>query len=151
MREMYMEAMVPLVSLLDQSNREDFTLKEAIPMIRSAIVLLGDAVQHQSSLRRTELMKYLNPQLQSLIKDSDFKGAQPFLFGEDFGEKAKAKLEAAAALKKTIGPPANRSTQSGFRPSHPHKSDWGHQGGKPHNYSPRKSKKPGHAGSSKDK
>jgi len=52
-------------------------------------------------------MKHLNPQLQSLMKDSDFKGAQPFLFGEDFGEKAK--LEVAAALKKTIGPPANRS------------------------------------------
>jgi len=105
-QEMYMEVLVPLVLLLDQADREDFTLKEAIPMIQSAIMLLGDAVQHQSSLRRTELMKHLN-RLQSLMKDSDFKGAQPFIFGEDFGEKAKAKLEAAAALKKTIGPPAN--------------------------------------------
>jgi len=77
-QEMYMEVMVPLVSLLDQADREDFTLKEAISMIQSAIVLLGDAVQHQSSLRRTELIKHLNPQLQSLMKDLDFKGAQPF-------------------------------------------------------------------------
>ena len=52
-----MEAMVPLASLLDQADKKDFTLKEAIPMIQSAIVLLGDAVQHQSSLSRTELMK----------------------------------------------------------------------------------------------
>ena len=151
-QEMYMEAMVPLVSLLDQADREDFTIREAIPMIQSALVLLGDAVHHQSSLRRTELMKHLNPQLQSLMKDADFKGAQPFLFGEDFGEKAKAKLEAAAALKKTIGPSANRLKQSGFRPSHPHKTNWGHQGGKLHNYGPGKpKKKQGHTGSNKDK
>ena len=44
-------------------------------------------------------MKYLNPQLQALVKETDFKGAQPYLFGEDFGEKAMAKLEAAATLK----------------------------------------------------
>jgi len=31
----------------------------------------------------------------------------------------------AAALKKTIGPPANKSKQSGFWSSHPHKSNWG--------------------------
>ena len=52
-QEVYMEAMVPLVSFLDQVDWEDITLKEAVPMIQSAIVLLGDAVQHQSSLRRT--------------------------------------------------------------------------------------------------
>ena len=46
-QEMYMEAMVQLILLLDQADREDFTLKEAIPM------LLTDAVQHQSSQRRT--------------------------------------------------------------------------------------------------
>ena len=81
-QEMYMEVMVPLGSLLDQADRKDFTLKEAIPMIQSAIVFLGDAVQHQSSLSMTELMKHLNSQLQSLMKDSDFKSAQPFLFGD---------------------------------------------------------------------
>jgi len=47
-QEMYMEAMVPLVSLLDQTDRENFTLKEAIPMIKSAIVLLG--MQFRTSL-----------------------------------------------------------------------------------------------------
>ena len=62
-------------------------------------MLLGDAAQHHSSLRRKAIMKQLNPQLQALIKEGDFKEAQPGLFGEDFGEKAKAKLETAAALK----------------------------------------------------
>jgi len=38
------------------------------------------------------------------MKDKDFKGSQPLLFGEDFGEKAKSKIEAAAALKKVVTP-----------------------------------------------
>jgi len=85
------------------------------------------------------------------LKDLDFKGAQLFLFGEDFGEKAKAKLETAAALK-TIGPLANRSKQLGFQPSHLHKSNLGNQGGKSHNYGPGKiKKKQGQVSSSKDK
>ena len=139
-QEMYMEAMAPLVSCLEQADGEEFTLKEVIPMIQSALVLLGDAVQHQSSLRRKELMKHLNPQLQSLMKDSDFKDAQPsFLIGEDFGENAKTKLEAAAALKKTVYPPSSKLKQWGFQPSHPRKNNWGHQGGKPLHYGPGKS------------
>jgi len=38
------------------------------------------------------------------MKDVDFKGSQPLLFGEDFGEKAKSRMEAAAALKKVVNP-----------------------------------------------
>ena len=49
-----MEAMLPLVSCLEQADSKEFTLKEAIPMIQSAIVLVGDAAQHQSSLKRKE-------------------------------------------------------------------------------------------------
>ena len=150
-QEMYMEAMAPLVSCLEQADGEEFTLKEAILMIQSALVLLGDAGRHQSSLRRKELMKHLNPQLQSLMKDSDFKDAQPFLFGEDFVEKAKTKLEAAAALKKTVYPSSSKPKQLGFRPSQTRKN-WGHQGGKPLHYGPGKSKKTqGQPSSSKDK
>ena len=59
----------------------------------------------------------LNPQLQSLMKESDFKGAQPYSFGKDFVEKAKCKLEAAAALRKSVYP--SPKGKSGFRGSHP--------------------------------
>ena len=59
----------------------------------------------------------------------------------DFGEKAKAKLEVTATQKKTISPPTNKSKQSDFQPSHPYKSNWGYQGGKPHNCGSGKSKK----------
>jgi len=57
-------------------------------MVQAAIRLLGDDTQHHSSLRRKAIMEHLNPQLQTLIKDKDFKGSQPLLFRENFGEKA---------------------------------------------------------------
>ena len=54
-------------------------------------------------------MQHLNPQLQTLMKDVDFKGSQPLLFGEDFGEKAKARLEVAAALRKVVNPSGGKA------------------------------------------
>jgi len=76
-QEMYMKVVVPLTALLENTGDESFTLKEAIPMIQSAIQLLGDAAQHHSSQRRKAIMQHLNPQLQILMKDEDFKGSQP--------------------------------------------------------------------------
>jgi len=37
------------------------------------------------------------------MRDNDFKDAAPLLFGDNFGALAKERLEAAAALKKTLG------------------------------------------------
>ena len=81
-------------------------------------------------------MQHLNPQLQTRMKDADFKGFQPFLFGEDFGEKAKARMEAAAVLRKVVNPPGSKGKQTGFQKSHPQRSTWGHQGGKKKHYDP---------------
>jgi len=77
---MYMEVIVPLVPLLDQADNEDFTLNEAILMI---YVVCHSAPRGCSSapvycLKRIKLMKHLNPQLHSLMKDINFKVAQPF-------------------------------------------------------------------------
>ena len=75
------------------------------------------------------------------MKDDDFKVSQPFLFGENFGEKAKVKLEAAAALKKAVNPLVKK-TKMGFWASHPQQYNRGHQGGKQtHYYSSNKPKK----------
>ena len=46
------------------------------------------------------------------MKEADFKGTQSRLFGQDFGEKAKAKLKAASALKKSIYPSSSKSKQT---------------------------------------
>ena len=140
-QQMCMEAIAPLAALLKNTGDEAFSLKDAIPMVQSAIMLLGDAAQHHTSLRRKAILQYLNPQLQALMKDADFKQSQPFLFGEDFGDKAKARLEAAAALKKAVNPPVNKGKQTGFRGGHPRRNNWGRQGGRQTYYGPNKSKK----------
>ena len=85
-------------------------------MAQSVIKLLGDATQHHSAMRRKAIMQHLNPQLLTLMKDEDFKGAQPLLFGEHFRVKVKARMEKAVALKKIALPP--KPKHSGFRKSH---------------------------------
>ena len=71
----------------------------------------GDASQHQSAMRRKDILHHLNPQLKKLMNEGDFAGTQPFLFGEDFGVKAKEKLDAAAALRKVVyQQPAKQAT-----------------------------------------
>ena len=75
------------------------------------------------------------------MKESDFKEAQPYLFGEDIAEKAKCKLEAAAALRKSVYPSSTKG-KLGFWGSHLRKN-WGQQGGRVNTYAPRKSKGPG--------
>ena len=125
-----MEAIASLAALLENTDDDNFTIKDAIPMVQSAIQLLGDAAQHQSSMRRKAIMQHLNPRLQTLMKDVDFKRTQPLLFGQDFGEKAKTRMEAAAALQKIVTPTGPKGKQVGFQKSHPQKNTWGCQGGK---------------------
>ena len=69
---MYMEADAPLAALLENTEDDNFTIREAIPMVQSAIRLLGDATQLQEESDYTALT--VNLQLQTLIKDVDFKG-----------------------------------------------------------------------------
>ena len=73
-------------------------------MIQASLVLMGYASFHHSTGRRKGLLQHLNPQLKQLVEESDFKGPAPMLFGENFGTIAKQRLEAAAALKKTLAP-----------------------------------------------
>ena len=82
-----------------------------------------NGTQDQASLWRKVLLQHLYPQLQDLMKESDFKETQLYLFGEDFGEKAKCKLEAAAALKISVYPSSTK-TKLGLRDSYPCKN-WG--------------------------
>ena len=72
--------------------------------------------------------------------------AQPYLFGENFAEQAKSKLEAAAALKKSVYP--SSKGKSVFRRGHPRRN-WGRQGGRANNYGPGRSKREPPASSSK--
>ena len=89
-------------------------------MLQSALLLMGNVSQHQAFLRRKQILQHLNPQLKSLMSENNFAGTQPNLFGEDFGAKAKEKLEAAAVLKKTIHPQPSQG-KLGFSGGYPHK------------------------------
>jgi len=140
-QQMWIEAAIPLATCLEKAHEGDLSATEAVPMIQAALMLMGDASQHQSSLRRKMLMQHFNPQLKGLMNDSDFGKAQPFLFGENFGEKAKARLEAAAAIKKVAYQSNKGSSKQGFRGSYPRRSNWGRGGGRQSNYGPGKSRK----------
>ena len=52
---MYMEVLNPLAACLEKASDDQLSIKEAIPKIQLAIMLLGDAAQH-SSLQRKAIM-----------------------------------------------------------------------------------------------
>ena len=56
-QEMYTETMAPLATLLENMDDENFTIKEAIPMVVSH----STATKHHSSLRRKVIMQHFNP------------------------------------------------------------------------------------------
>ena len=101
---MWLDAAGPMTACLEKAHERTLTITEAIPMLQSTLLLMGDVSQHQAFLRRKQILQHLNSQLKSLMKESNFAGTQLYLFGEDFGAKVKKKLEAAAVLKKVMYP-----------------------------------------------
>ena len=140
-QEMWLEAAGPISACLERAHQGTLTLPEVIPMLQTSLVLMGDASQHQSSMRRQVLLEQFNPHLKKLMKDKDFAKAQPYLFGQDFGQKAKEKLDAAEALRKVVykQPPKGKANFQGGYPRN--KQNWGKGGGRNNNYGPGKSKK----------
>ena len=132
--KMWLEATTPLAALLEKTDNSSFSITDAIPMIQSALMLMGDASQYQASLRTKTLLQHLNPELKSLMSDKDFSKAHTLLFGEDFGEKAKSQLEAAAVLQKATSTKASSSSRQGFRKSYPQRNTWGQVGGRQNSY-----------------
>ena len=85
----------------------DLTPEAAVANTQAALVFIGNTSQHFAADRRKALLQQLNPKLKSLVEDSDFSEAPPFLFGTDFGKVAKERLDATEVLKKV-------STSSGW-------------------------------------
>ena len=115
LQQFWLDAVGPLVMVLEKAD--EFVLPpEAVNMIQTSLQLMGNGNYHHSSERRKILLQHLNPQLKQLVEESDFKEAPPILFGENFGSVAKQKIEAAAALKKTLAPDKGKWS---FRGSYP--------------------------------
>ena len=71
---------------------------EIVKALQTALLFLGNALQHHAVQHHQAILQQLNPQLKSLIKDEDFADAPPYLFGERFASLAKERLEAALVL-----------------------------------------------------
>ena len=124
LQQFWLDAVAPIVMVLERA--EEFSLPpDAINMIQTSIQLMGNANYHHSTERRKVLLQHLNPLLKQLVEKSDFKDAPPMLFSENFGVLAKQRIEAAAALKKTL---ATDKGKRCFRQNHPQKN-WGRGGG----------------------
>ena len=124
-QQLWLEAMAPLVSLLETAHKDRLDPKTAVTMVQSALLLMGDALQHQSAKHREVILKQLNPQIAELMKEEDYAKALPFLFGEDFGAKVKARMEEAAALKKTLSLSFKGKEKAGFHGGYPRKNTGG--------------------------
>ena len=140
-QQLWLEAAAPLVSLLETAHEDRLDPKTAVTMVQSALLLMGDASQHQLARRREVILKQLNPQIAELMKEEDYAKALPFLFGEDFGAKVKARMEEAAALKKTLSQPSKGKEKAGFHGGYPRKNTGGRGGGRLNVYDPGPSKK----------
>ena len=110
---LWLEASAVLAAIVDKSDTAEISDGEIIQGIRNAILLLGNASQ-QHSLQT--ILQHLNPKLKSLVQDADFAKAPPYLFGTNFGELAKERLEAAALIQKA----AQKAPQN-FQKRHPQK------------------------------
>ena len=93
-----MDAIAPITWLLEQMEQgpiEEETSKKAV---RSSLQLLGNATVHFNVERRKEIMKHLNTDIKFLA-ETEFPQSGPYLFGEDFGSKAKTAADNIRALK----------------------------------------------------
>ena len=77
-------------------------------------MLMGNSSQYHAIQQRKAILQHLNTQLKSLVKDEDFVIAAPFLFGPNFREIPKERLEAAALIQKT-----QHKAQPNFQKHHP--------------------------------
>ena len=124
-QRLWLEASAVLAAIVDKSDTDEISDSEIIQGIRNTILLLGNASQQHSLQRRKTILQHLNPQLKSLVQDADFTEAPPYLFGSNFGELAKERLEAAALIQKA----AQKAPQN-FQRRHPQKfTSWGRRGG----------------------
>ena len=131
-QRLWLEAAAPLAAIVDKIDAGEVEEAEIIQGIRNALLLLGNASQQHSLQRRKTILQHLNPQLKSLVQDADFTEAPPYLFGANFGELAKDRLEAAALIQK-----AQTKTTQNFQKRHPQRHNaWGRRGGSRGNTGP---------------
>ena len=90
-------------------SNNDGSIRNAI---HSSISLLGNASAHFNVERRKAIMKHLNADIKHLA-EAEFPDRGQYLFGEDFGKRAKAAAEDVRALKGIQSKKSNHFSGSG--------------------------------------
>lgn len=91
-----MDAMGPLVWLLHE--RQQGLEVDVDGAVEASLALLGNAAAHFNVERRRSLLKHLNKDLRPLA-EAEFPERGPYLFGDDFGKRAKTMSDNVSALK----------------------------------------------------
>ena len=78
--------------------------------IHSSLLLMGNASAHFNVERTKAIMKHLNTDTK-LLAEAEFPDGSPYLFGEDFGKRAKANADDVRALKGIQSKKGNRFFQ----------------------------------------
>ena len=99
LQQFSLDALGPITRLHEEILADEaVNLTKAKEAVEAAIVLLGNATAHFSTERRKSMMKHLNKDLRPLC-EGKFPNRGPYLFGENFGAKAKKTADNIRALK----------------------------------------------------
>ena len=98
LQQFSLDALGPMTWLHEQILSGDVTHSQAKEAVEASIAQLGNAAAHFSTECRKSLMKHLNKDLRPLC-GSKFPGCGPYLFGEDFGTKAKKTADNIRVLR----------------------------------------------------
>ena len=83
-----LDAVAPLVHILEEAQRSTLTAKTVADAAGAVLALLGNASAHMTCEHRKQVLRDLNNDLLPLAEDEEaFKGAAPLLFGETFQRK----------------------------------------------------------------
>ena len=93
--------MTPLAVIVDKVNSGEIEEIDIIQGIRNALLLLRNASQRHFLQHQKMMLQHLNLQLKLLVQDADFTESLPYLYGANFEELAKKKLEAAVLIQET--------------------------------------------------
>ena len=130
LQQFSLDALGPMIWLYDQmSSEQGVDATKAKAAVESSITLLGNAATHFSTERRKCLMKHLNKDLRPLC-EGKFPNRGAYLFGDNFGSKAKKTADNIRALK-GVSFTKERFSRYGSTENNPRAA--GISGGKMHN------------------
>ena len=115
-----LDAVVPLVFILEETQKGTLTSQSAAEAAKAALLLLGNASAQTAKERRKKVTKDLNKDLMSLAEDPEkFEDAAPLLFGASFERKMKEHLESLKCLRQSMAPKMGTEVTSFFEGAAP--------------------------------